>query len=270
MTRVEYSVAGLTDTGKVRQTNEDSFLVSADKRLFVVADGQPSGDCGATASRIAIETLKSLWSDLGSDDLADDTKIRSWLQQSLTSANVAIWKDQQNEKRGGSTSIVASIQADDKIHIAHVGVSRAYIMRNGEFKALTLDHDVVTMMIQAGRFSEEQVKEIKSGKIHSCPPSIITRSLGNNDEVEIDLIESETKAGDWLLLCTDGLFKLVQEERIGQVLNTCATADEACKQLLESTFEEGAHDNVTIIAVKYGNCDKTQEMKARAVDCKPC
>jgi protein phosphatase len=140
---------------------------------------------------------------------------------------------------------VVAVQSDDNhLHIAHVGDSRAYLVREGKPVLLTQDHSVVQEMVRAGRLTEEQAR-INPYK------NLITRCLGHDDKVEIDQTPVELKPEDWIVLCTDGLPTVLRDEQIGEVVEGVTEPESACDELVKHTIDGGAPDNVTVVAVRY-------------------
>lgn len=248
MDKLGWSVAGVTDRGLTRRDNQDNFYVSPDKRLFVVADGMGGVKGGAEASRLAVEAVEKLWKDKP-PTLSDHTKIQDWLQEAVEKANESVCKAADahgSESRMGTTIVVVVQSDEDKAHVAHVGDSRAYVLKNGEINTLTHDHSVVYEMMRKEKLTLEQcwVSPFRN---------LLTRCLGHDREVVIDKTEVDLGEGTWIVLCTDGLCGVLRDEQITAVMAECSTAEDVCSKLLASTLEAGAPDNVTIIAVQYGS-----------------
>jgi|AGTN01.3.fsa_nt_gi Serine/threonine protein phosphatase len=242
-------LAGMTDTGTRRKENQDSFLISSDKRLIAVADGlSRSADCnlGAEVSRLAVETLESFW-NTSQPDLTDDSAVKDWLDRSVQEANKVIcnFVDKNGGTAAGATTILAAVQTNhNKVHIAHVGDSRAYAMKDGVLRALTEDH---TFMNHMKHTSPEFYEKVTTQKIHACYTPDLMRVLGWENQIVVDLTEVELVDNDVLLLCSDGLYDLVSDQSIRRILSACTTADGACKELLSEAIESGGYDNVTVV-----------------------
>jgi protein phosphatase len=149
------------------------------------------------------------------------------------------------------TTIVVAVQSDDnKIQIAHVGDSRAYLLRDGKPALLTNDHSVVQEMVRAGRLTEEQAR-INPYK------NLITRCLGHEEKVEVDHTPVDVRARDWIVLCSDGLPTVLRDEQICDVVSKKEEPDVVCDELVKQTLDGGAPDNVTVVAIQYldGNSD---------------
>lgn len=213
MSKVSWCVAGVTDRGLIRRDNQDNYYVSPDQRLFVVADGMGGVKGGAEASRLAVEAIQSLWKDKP-PQLTDHLKIQEWLQEAVENANESVCAaaDVINTDSRMGTTIVVAVQADEsKVHIAHVGDSRAYLMKQGSIGALTHDHSVVYEMMRKEKLTLEQcwVSPFKN---------LLTRCLGHDRDVAVDTTEVELNAGEWIVLCTDGLCGVLRDEQITQVM----------------------------------------------------
>lgn len=243
---LKWRVAAMTDPGCQRQKNEDNFFVSPDERVFVVADGMGGALGGARASQLTVEAIEQLWKDRRPHS-SDLEQIQVWLNEAVSLANRSVFRvaEQDASVRGMGTTVVVGVQADGNImQIAHVGDSRAYLVRDGKAVLLTQDHSVVQEMVRAGRLTEEQAR-INPYK------NLITRCLGHDDKVEIDQTPVELKADDWVVLCTDGLPTVLRDEQIGGLVDTVDDPEKACEELVKQTISGGAPDNVTVVAVKF-------------------
>ena len=244
---------GATDVGKVREKNEDSLLVDNERRLYLVADGMGGHAGGAYASGRAIEILKdeiarleksqdTTQPSVGGEGQKTLTQIR--LQHAIQAANEDLINTslQDSSLRGMGTTMTA-IQFDERwANIAQVGDSRAYLIRNSEIRQVTEDHSWVQEQVRAGLLTEEEAR------FHPLK-NIITRSMGHEREVKVDLLKEEYKAGDRYFLCSDGLTNMVQDEEILSI-NKELDVEAAMKQLMERALEEGGYDNITMIIVE--------------------
>ncbi|HEY9791145.1 MAG TPA: Stp1/IreP family PP2C-type Ser/Thr phosphatase [Candidatus Obscuribacterales bacterium] len=243
---LNWRVAALTDPGCQRQKNEDNYFVSPDKRVFVVADGMGGALGGARASKLTVEAIESLWNSKP-PHATDKEAIRQWLVEAVSAANRSVYHvaEQDASVRGMGTTVVVAVHGQDNyMQIAHVGDSRAYLIRNGKPVLLTQDHSVVQEMVRAGRLTEEQAR-INPYK------NLITRCLGHDDKVEIDQTPVELRANDWIVLCTDGLPTVLRDEQIGEAIENVDEPERACEELVRQTLDGGAPDNVTVIAVQF-------------------
>jgi protein phosphatase len=231
------SYGASTDVGRVREANEDSYLVA--EPLFVVADGMGGHIAGDVASSTAVKVIQDGSGQLSSEDPATLTKI-------ITDANTAIWGKAQSDPalRGMGTTCTLVLIDDDRVHIAHVGDSRAYRLRDGQLEQLTEDHTLVGRMVQEGRLSEEEAQ-------HHPQRSIITRALGVDEEVQVDLDTVELSDGDRLLICSDGLSSMVEDDQIKDVLARESDPQKTADGLVQLANEAGGDDNVTVVVIDF-------------------
>lgn len=226
-----------SDVGRVREANEDSYLVA--EPLFVVADGMGGHIAGDVASSTAVKVIEGGSSQLSSEDPATLTKI-------ISDANAAIWDKAQSDPalRGMGTTCTLVLVDDDRVHIAHVGDSRAYRLREGQLEQLTEDHTLVGRMVQEGRLSAEEAQ-------HHPQRSIITRALGVDEDVQVDLDTVELSAGDRLLICSDGLSSMVEDDQIRDVLARETDPQKAADGLVRLANEAGGDDNITVVVIDF-------------------
>ncbi|MFN8553397.1 MAG: Stp1/IreP family PP2C-type Ser/Thr phosphatase [Candidatus Obscuribacterales bacterium] len=243
---LKWRAAARTDAGCQRQRNEDNYYVSPDNRVFAVADGMGGAVGGAKASKLAVEAIEKRWKETPPPS-SDRESIQKWLLETVTLANQSVWHEAEEDStvRGMGTTVVVAVQGDDNyLEIAHVGDSRAYLLRDGKPTLLTNDHSVVQEMVRAGRLTEEQAR-INPYK------NLITRCLGHEEKVEVDQTPVELKRGDWIVLCSDGLPTVLRDEQICDVVSTTHEPDGVCEELVKLTLDGGAPDNVTVVVVNY-------------------
>jgi serine/threonine protein phosphatase PrpC len=221
-----------TDTGRHRPVNEDSAFARAP--MFVVADGMGGAQAGEVASRIAVEAFEQ--------GLPDDGTPAERLAARAKEANRRIYDLSQTaqERAGMGTTLTAAYLDDSELAIAHVGDSRAYLFRDGQLKRLTQDHSLVEELKARGKLTEEQAAEHPQR-------SIITRALGPEPTVEVDTWNYPVKAGDVLLLCSDGLTSMLSEDRVAAILNDADTLQHAAQSLIDEANEAGGRDNITVV-----------------------
>jgi serine/threonine protein phosphatase PrpC len=221
-----------TDTGRQRRDNEDSAFVRAP--LFVVADGMGGAQAGEVASALAVEEFQAALPDQGSAEERLTDRIRA--------ANRRIYdlSRTQHEHAGMGTTLTAAYLDDDHLAVAHVGDSRAYIFREGELGRLTQDHSLVEELVRQGKLTEEQAAEHPQR-------SIITRALGIEADVEVDTWSYHVRAGDVILLCSDGLTSMIGEEQIVGILDHESTLARAADDLIAAANDAGGRDNITVI-----------------------
>jgi PPM family protein phosphatase len=226
-----------SDTGRVRSANEDSFLVRSP--LFVVADGMGGANAGEVASRKAVDVFSRGLSP-GDDD-------QQRLAEAVVVANQEIHNDSEGDSshRGMGTTLTAALVGDHSVSIAHVGDSRAYLIRGRQIERLTQDHTLVDELVRQGRLTEEQAAEHPQR-------SIITRALGPEPSVEVDTFTVELDDGDVLLLCSDGLTGMVTEQVLLETVVASRSLAAAAKLLVRKANEAGGRDNITVVLARVG------------------
>jgi serine/threonine protein phosphatase PrpC len=221
-----------SDTGRQRRANEDSFFVRSP--LFVVADGMGGAQAGEVASRLAAETFAAGLPDDGSSEQRLETRVRE--------ANQRIHEVSQEDRalNGMGTTLTAAYLDDDELTLAHVGDSRAYLLRDGELTRLTRDHTLVEELVRRGELTEEEAAEHPQR-------SIITRALGPEPDIDIDLHTHRVRAGDVLLLCSDGLTGMIGEDEVAEILTGADSLRNAGRALVDAANEAGGRDNITVV-----------------------
>src|SRR5437667_8497860 len=241
---------GLTDVGRQRQHNEDTFLVADEAKRYLVADGMGGHAAGEIASRIAVDSISEFILHTKEDDgtwpHAYDEHFRrstNRLMAAVRLANTRVLEAMRKDARlrGMGTTVVACMADDNVMSVAHVGDSRAYLIRDGELSRLTNDHSWVFEQVQAGMLTEAEAEK------HPLR-NVITRALGGALSVNPDATEVESKSGDVYLLCSDGLTGMVPEEEILRlVTKNDDDLEKACQELIDKANERGGLDNVTAI-----------------------
>ncbi|HEY5610120.1 MAG TPA: Stp1/IreP family PP2C-type Ser/Thr phosphatase [Thermoanaerobaculia bacterium] len=249
---MEVKAFGLTHVGRQRQHNEDSYLVRPDSNLYLVADGMGGHAAGEIASKIAAETISEFIDQTKEDDgtwphAYDEHYKRSTnrLMAALKVANTRVLEAMRKDARlrGMGTTVVATLIEGETASVAHVGDSRAYLIRNSQMSRLTNDHSWVYEQVQAGMLTEAEAER------HPLR-NVITRALGGALTVVPEASEIECKNGDVYLLCSDGLTGMVPEDEILRLVVEHEDLEEACKCLVDYANARGGHDNVTTILVR--------------------
>ena len=224
-------VASGTDIGHVREGNEDSYLVQ--DPLFAVADGMGGHRGGEVASKLALETIEALF-----------TRREGTLVQQVEEANHAVFEKSLLDRSvaGMGTTLTAAMLEGARIRLAHVGDSRAYLLREGQLRQLTEDHTLVHRMVTEGELTPEEAE------VHPHR-SILTRALGTEPEVQVDEDAIGVQPGDRLLLCTDGLTGMVPDRAIAQILADEADPKDAVDRLIRDANRAGGIDNITAVVV---------------------
>ena len=230
-----------TDVGRVREGNEDSYL--ADAPLFVVADGMGGHVAGDVASATAVDVIKERASDVSMDDPQS-------LSTLLRQANRAIYQKARSDPslKGMGTTCTLVLIDGARAQIAHVGDSRAYLLRDGALSQLTEDHTLVGRMVKEGRLEQEEAR-------HHPQRNIITRVLGVDADIDVDLQPLELRVGDRLLLNSDGLTGMIDEAQIEEVLTSESDPQQAADRLVELANEAGGEDNITVVLVEITDED---------------
>lgn len=237
-------VAGATDVGQTRSGNEDALLVG--DGVFAVADGMGGHLAGEIASEAALEPIRAL-----NGRVFDDTgEAVSALRGAVIAANdtVSDLAEREPAYHGMGTTLTAALVEGRRLHLAHVGDSRAYLLRDGSFSQLTDDHTLVQHLIDEGQLTREEAARHPQR-------SIITRAIGVSREVEVDSMSLEFVAGDQLLLCSDGLTGVVSDRRIAETLETIDDPDEAVQRLIDLANGAGGPDNITVLLLRYEDPD---------------
>jgi protein phosphatase len=221
-----------TDTGRQRRANEDSLFARAP--VFAVADGMGGAQAGEVASQIAVEAFRRGLGDEGSPEerLAAAAREANERINALSHA--------ERERAGMGTTLTAVYVGEEELSIAHVGDSRAYLMRDGELSRLTRDHSLVQALIDERKLTEAEAAEHPQR-------SIITRALGPEPGVDVDTRTVRSRAGDVVLLCSDGLTSMVAEDRVAEVLRTAPSLAAAGTSLVEAANDAGGRDNITVV-----------------------
>jgi serine/threonine protein phosphatase PrpC len=252
-------IGAKTDVGRVREGNEDSFRVVAGIGLMIVSDGMGGAACGEVASALAVETIARLCAEPAADTAATDgtsaTPAKSGraglsertnrLLDAVQSANRLIYEAAQNDqaKRGMGATVVAAWLEGLRLSVVHVGDSRAYLFRGGALTRLTFDHTLVAEQVRAGILTRQQADA-------SALQSVLIRALGPDEVVEVDAEEHQLRAGDAVLLCSDGLTRMVRDAEIGGVLAGASSAQAAAVGLVKLANKHGGEDNVTAVVMR--------------------
>ncbi|HEX2273361.1 MAG TPA: Stp1/IreP family PP2C-type Ser/Thr phosphatase, partial [Acidimicrobiales bacterium] len=244
-----------TDVGRVRQSNEDRYLVRDDIGLFAVADGVGGHQAGEVASQTSVEMLEEAFED--------EEPTTEGLVAAVKEANQAVWQLAQSasEKRGMGTTLtaVALVEEDGEDHlaVANVGDSRAYLFQQGELTQLTEDHSLVEELYRDGQITREEAE------VHP-QRSIITRALGMDPEIEVDSWLLIPYRGDRILLCSDGLTNELPDDRIASALRRISDPEEAAKDLVRQARANGGNDNITVVVIDMTDGDGVERAGARA------
>ena len=227
-----------TDVGKVRANNQDAPIVSEKLRLYGVADGMGGHKGGEVASTSARDDLLR--------ELEGKTPSVAALSGAIEEVNRQIYHQQEHDDAltGMGTTLSVLWMSDNFVYIGHVGDSRVYLLRDGEFKQMTLDHSLVEQLVREGVLTEEVAQN------HPMR-NIITRAIGTVESVEVDVVVEERRKGDLWLACSDGLHGLVDDRQMRDALRQYAP-EKAADVLLKAALDAGGRDNVTLVIVHDG------------------
>ena len=234
---MRFQVGARTDVGRVREANEDAFMAQAP--LFAVADGMGGHQGGEVASRLALEALGGI-----ADRQGPDGDTAPYLAETVREANRAVLERASSDPglAGMGTTLTAVLAGADRIFLAHVGDSRAYLLRDGELSRLTKDHTVVERLVDQGRLTSEEAA------MHP-QRHIVTNALGVDNDVQVDESAYEVQPGDRLVLCSDGLTGMVSEDDIVRILTDEPDPQAAADVLVGAANEAGGQDNITVVVV---------------------
>jgi serine/threonine protein phosphatase PrpC len=244
------TMVGQTDTGRVREHNEDTIATDTDVGLLVLADGMGGYNAGEVASGIAVKTITNLVREgLAREELTSIdrgtglTRPSIVLRDAITRANKIIYQTarSQAECEGMGTTVVAALFYDNRISIAHVGDSRLYRQRGSQIAQVTMDHSLLQELVDRGFYSPEEAQR-------AANKNYVTRALGVEPQVEVEVQEHPVDKGDIFILCSDGLSDMVEDEDIRLTISTFgANLDTVAKQLIQLANENGGRDNVSVV-----------------------
>jgi PPM family protein phosphatase len=241
--------AGLTDVGRQRHANEDAYLMESP--VFAVADGMGGAKAGEVAAGIAVDVVRTA--------PGEDTPAEKRLESVAREANRRIFEMAQTDesRRGMGTTLTAALVGDDELAIAHVGDSRAYLLRDGRLEQLTRDHSLVAELERTGQLTAEDAE-------HHPQKSIITRALGPEPDVQVDTHTHRARSGDVYLLCSDGLTSMLSEEELGSILRSTASLSDAAEALVRAANQSGGRDNITVVLFRLAEEGAEREEPAEA------
>ena len=248
---------GLSDVGMTRTHNEDCFEIDHQRQLFVVADGMGGHSHGEIASRIAVETIRDFVDQAADLDATWPTRYDPELKRHSNALLAAIRLAHDNvlsaigkdaSLHGMGTTVAGFMVQEEVAAVAHVGDSRVYRFREGQLELMTQDHTWVNEQVVAGFLSEEQAR------VHPLK-NVVTRALGGDSEVQVDVREVQLEAGDLYLLCSDGLTTMLPDTLIQEHLETAGGLEELCRRLVQEANRRGGVDNVTVLLLRVEEAD---------------
>jgi PPM family protein phosphatase len=239
----QFRVGAATDIGRKRSQNQDSISSRAELGLFVVADGMGGHRGGETASAMAVVAIPQVVESAQADP---NWEPRQVISHAIRKANETIYSRSQHDPslQGMGTTSVALLFKDNTLTIGHVGDSRAYFIRDGGIWQITRDHSLVQEKLRAGIISRAEVKTDRM-------KNVITRSVGFEPAVNVDVYEMETRPGDRFLICSDGLSGLVEDRQILELVNqTLDNPQHSVQELIAAANANGGDDNISTIVVE--------------------
>lgn len=237
--------AYLTDPGKVRDHNEDNVIIELNKSnevLLAVADGMGGHRGGEIASSIAISNISKEFKKL--DKLGSKEDAILWIKNSVSEANVEIYKytEEHPDSKGMGTTIVLSVLTKDYLLFGNIGDSSGYVYKNKSIHKITNDHTLVNLLVKSGEITEEEAKDHPR-------KNVLMKALGATTTVEMDIFDVETDV-DGILLCSDGLTNMLDDDQISKVLNEDITIKEKISKLIIKSNNRGGTDNISVAFLK--------------------
>lgn len=241
---MNFEYFSLTDTGMVRDNNEDSVALDPDNHVAILADGMGGYNAGEVASAMATTFVRSelgRWLAEGGSQ-ASAREIKRAMEICIDNANRSIFNaaNSQPQYAGMGTTLVMGVFQDSRTLIGHVGDSRCYRLRGGNFVQLTRDHSLLQEQLDAGLITPEQAQ-------YATHKNLVTRALGVEDTVLLEVNEFRIEDGDLFLLCSDGLSDMLSDERMAAVLVTAGTLEEKANALVDAANDSGGRDNISVI-----------------------
>ena len=231
----------MTDTGKVRDHNEDSVVITENMNkeiLLTVADGMGGHNAGEVASSIAITNIGKRFRELSSVGNKEDAI--NWLKETVNETNVLIntYAIEHPESKGMGTTLVLALLTDDFLLFGNIGDSSGFVLKNGSLHKITTDHTLVNMLVKSGEITEEEAKDHPR-------KNVLMKALGNESSVEMDIFDVETDV-DGIFLCSDGLTNMLEFDQIEKVLNDDLTIEEKVIKLIYKCNNRGGTDNISV------------------------
>ena len=257
---MEFEYSALTDVGRVRTNNEDAVMVDATHGVVVLADGMGGYNAGEVASALAVDLIAG---ELGrwlaeAAPVATPRDVRRAMEICVDNANRAIFDAAHTHDAytGMGTTLVMGVLRESVLVIGHVGDSRAYRWRDGVLEQLTRDHSLLQEQVDIGLITLEEAAA-------SGNRNLVTRALGVEDTVLLDLQEVAVASGDLFLLCSDGLNDMLSDDDIAAMLGQPEPLDERGRRLIDSANDRGGRDNVSVVLVKANEPPKKSRVMAK-------
>jgi serine/threonine protein phosphatase PrpC len=254
-TQMHLSVGAATDTGRVRKLNEDAYALRAEQGLFVVCDGMGGTAGGEAASQLAVHTIVASLTGANQRSATSSTADEQGylpqttdLAEAVRRSNHAIFEQAQKNAAHAEmgTTVVATRIEQNIASVAHVGDSRAYLWHNECLEPLTRDHSLVEAQVRSGLLDRKT-------SLQSPQQNILVRVVGREPDVDVELCEVPVQSGDYLLLCSDGLTRMVPEAAMAQAISRLRDPQRICDSLIDAANQNGGPDNITVVVVEVVN-----------------
>lgn len=240
-------ICACSDVGKIRDINQDAYYYVEDPTLpiFIVADGMGGHKAGEVASNLAISTVIRHYEKCREKLIKKEMFIPQFLNEAVEYANDNLIEESKsdNELKGMGTTVTMCLILDGEMYVGHVGDSRAYLLRDKELTQITQDHSLVGELLRIGSITKDEA-------VNHPKKNIITRALGSDPKIKVDVFNRELKRGDKIILCTDGLTNMVTEGKILDILLSDENPSAICSTLVNISNEAGGIDNTTIMIIK--------------------
>lgn len=235
----------ITDIGRKRRVNQD-YVFSSERpvgnlpNLFLVADGMGGHNAGDYASRLTVETI------VGRSSLSAETDPVRILEEAVGTANALVRQraEERPELRGMGTTVVAAVSAGRELYVANVGDSRLYVVNGREIRQITRDHSWVEEMVRRGGMGKEEAR-------NHPDKNIITRAVGAEETIKIDFFQVLLQEGDIVLMCTDGLTNMLEDEEIRMILGGARDTVEKAQGLVKAANDRGGKDNISVVLIEF-------------------
>ena len=239
---LQYKAAAVSDKGRKRPSNEDSFGYSVEHGVYLVCDGMGGAAAGEIASSLAVDEVMRLMTAREAGNALDEV-----IEEAISTANEAIFSRSQTNPRlnGMGTTLVALVVAENHIRVLNIGDSRCYRLRSEHLEQISQDHSLVDEQVRLGRMTPAEA-------LRSPLRNVITRALGTQSHVTPDVFELAAEPGDLFLLCSDGLTRELSDPQIESILCLDLPLDDLCAHLVHAAKKSGGHDNITCVLVRAG------------------
>jgi protein phosphatase len=255
-----YRFSSHTHPGLVRENNEDAVFIQEAQGLVILADGMGGYKAGEVASQMAVQTIAQElgpWLEQAPAD-ATDKSIRRALELSVEKANAAVYRASlfNDNFAGMGTTLVVAVFRPHTLVVGHVGDSRCYRLRRGQLTQLTKDHSLLQERVDAGLMTYRQAA-------NSPQKNVVTRALGVEQDVVMDINDFTLAPGDSYLFCSDGLSDMVQDKQIAKILNNELTLEDKTRALVNTANAYGGHDNISVVVAQSDQITKRRTLFSR-------